>query len=211
MPPFYNLLLDLMGQTKLPEFFHHDDYFIDEKVGFLKFSNAYKVFDDQGQQIGNITQQVPAFHKVLRLFFSKALFPFTLNIVDANEQLVASIQRGWTFWMSKIQILDANGVVVGGIKQKLKLFKPLFHITDANGQVLAEIKGDWKAWNFRIVDTSDREIGTITKKWAGAFREVFTTADKYRVNIAKECPEDINKMAIVAGAITIDMVLKEAK
>jgi uncharacterized protein YxjI len=76
---------------------------------------------------------------------------------------------------------------------------------------LAEIKGDWKAWNFTIVDAAGRELGIITKKWAGAFKEIFTTADKYRVNIAKECPEDVNKIAIVAGAITIDMVLKESK
>jgi uncharacterized protein YxjI len=200
-----------MGQTKLPEFFHCDDYFIDEKVGLLKFANAYKVFNQDGQQIGNIRQEVPLWHKFLRLLLDKRMFPFTLNIADANEQVVASIHRGWTFWMSKIEIRDANGVLVGGIKQKFKLMKPLFHILDANGQILAEIKGDWKAWNFRIVDTAERELGTITKKWAGAFKEVFTSADKYRVSIARECPEDINKMAIVAGAITIDMVLKESK
>lgn len=200
-----------MGQTKLPEFFHCDDYFIDEKVGLLKFANAYKVFNQDGQQIGNIRQEVPLLHKFLRLLLDKRIFPFTLNIVDTNEQVVASIHRGWTFWMSKIEIRDTNGVVVGGIKQKFKFMKPLFHILDANNEVLAEIKGDWKAWNFKIVDSSERELGAITKKWAGAFKEVFTTADKYRVTIAKECPEDINKMAIVAGAITIDMVLKESK
>ncbi|MCF6407616.1 scramblase [Chitinophaga filiformis] len=200
-----------MGQTKLPEFFHCDDYFIDEKVGLLKFANAYKVFNQDGQQIGNIRQVVPLWHKFLRLLLDKRMFPFTLNIADANEQVVASIHRGWTFWMSKIEIRDMNGVVVGGIKQKFKFMKPLFHILDANGAVLAEIKGDWKAWNFQIVDSADRELGAISKKWAGAFKEVFTTADKYRVTIAKECPEDVNKMAIVAGAITIDMVLKESK
>ncbi len=200
-----------MGQTKLPAFFHCDDYFIDEKVGLLKFANAYKVFNQDGQQIGNIRQEVPLLHKFLRIILDKRIFPFTLNIVDTNEQVVASIHRGWTFWMSKIEIRDVNGFVIGGIKQKFKLLKPLFHITGANEELLAEIKGDWKAWNFKIVDPADRELGAITKKWAGAFKEVFTTADKYRVTIAEECPEDINKMAIVAGAITIDMVLKEAK
>lgn len=200
-----------MGRTKLPVFFHRDDYFIDEKVGLLKFANAYKVFDHDGQQIGRIQQEVPLMHKFLRVILDKKIFPFTLSIIDANEQVVASIHRGWTFWMSKIEIRDMNNVVVGGIRQKFKLLKPLFRIVDANDQPLAEIKGDWKAWNFTIIDNNGGELGTITKKWAGAFREVFTTADKYRVSIAKECPEDVNKMAIVAGAITIDMVLKESK
>jgi uncharacterized protein YxjI len=200
-----------MGQTKLPDFFQCDDYFIDEKIGLLKFSNNYKVFNEVGVQIGNVRQDVPFAHKLLRMFLNKSMMPFMLNIVDANEQTVASIHRGWTFWMSKIEIKDANGVVVGGIKQKFKFLKPLFFILDAHGNTLAEIKGDWKAWNFTIVDAAGRELGIITKKWAGAFKEIFTTADKYRVNIAKECPEDVNKIAIVAGAITIDMVLKESK
>jgi uncharacterized protein YxjI len=200
-----------MGQTNLPEFFKCDDYFIDEKVGLLKFSNAYKVYNDQGTQIGNIQQTVPLWHKLLRLFLNKAVFPFTLDITDMNGVVIASIQRGWTFWFSKIEILDGNGVKIGGIKHKFKLFKPLFHITDQFDAVIAQIKGDWKAWNFSIVDGNEKALGSINKKWAGFMKEAFTTADKYRVIIEKDCPEDVNKIAIVAGAITIDMVLKESK
>jgi uncharacterized protein YxjI len=200
-----------MGQTTLPEFFKCDDYFIDEKVGLLKFSNAYKVYNDQGTQIGNVQQVVPVWHKILRLFLNKAMFPFTLDIMDMNGVVVASVQRGWTFWMSKIQILDANGVQIGAIKQKFKLMKPLFHILDQYDATIAQIKGDWKAWNFNIVDANEKALGTINKKWAGFMKEAFTTADKYRVIIEKDCPEDVNKIAIVAGAITIDMVMKESK
>lgn len=200
-----------MGQANLPPFFNYSDYFIDEKIGLFKFSNAYKVYDDQGQQIGNIQQTVPVWHKLLRLFISKAILPFTLDIKEMDDTVVATIHRKSTFWMSKITILDGSGTPIGGIKHKFKLFKPLFHITDANGNVIAEIKGDWKAWNFTVFDTNGNELGQITKKWAGVLKEVFTTADKYRVTIGKECPEDIRKIAIVAGAITIDMVLKESK
>lgn len=200
-----------MGQTNLPDFFKNDDYFIDEKVGLIKFSNAYKVYGQNGEQIGNVQQVVPVWHKILRLFLNKAMFPFTLDIKDMNDVVLASIQRGWTFWMSKIKIVDANGVEIGGIKQKFKFLKPTFLITDQYGQTIAEIKGDWKAWNFNIVDGNEKQLGTITKKWAGILKEAFTTADKYRVTIEKDCPEDINKIAIVAGAITIDMVLKESK
>ncbi|SFD45397.1 Scramblase [Chitinophaga sp. CF118] len=200
-----------MGQTNLPEFFKCDDYFIDEKVGLLKFSNAYKVYNEQGQQIGNVQQTVPLWHKFLRLFLSKAIFPFTLDITDMNNVVVASIQRGWTFWTSKILILDGNGTQIGGIKQKFAFMKPLYHITNQYGETIAQIKGDWKAWNFSIVDSNEKALGTISKKWAGILKEAFTTADKYRVTIEKDCPEDVNKIAIVAGAITIDMVQKEAK
>ena len=200
-----------MGQTNLPPFFLHDEFLIDEKVGLLKFSNAYKVYDTQGIQIGNIQQVVPVWHKILRLFLNKAMFPFTLDIKDMNDVVVATIRRGWTFWMSKIDILDANGEKIGGLKHKLKFFKPTFLINNQFDETIAQIQGDWKAWNFTIVDPAEKQLGTITKKWNGVLKEAFTTADKYHVSIDKDCPEDLNKIAIVAGAITIDMVMKESK
>lgn len=77
--------------------------------------------------------------------------------------------------------------------------------------LIAEITGDWKAWNFKITDASNNQIGTISKKWAGAMQEIFTTADKYNVNINADYSNLENKIVILSGAITIDMVLKESK
>jgi hypothetical protein len=42
-------------------------------------------------------------------------------------------------------------------------------------------------------------------------QEIFTSADKYNVNINTDFSSMENKVAILAGAITIDMVLKESK
>ncbi|MFC2110973.1 phospholipid scramblase-related protein [Bacteroidota bacterium] len=73
------------------------------------------------------------------------------------------------------------------------------------------IAGDWKAWNFTIKNSADAQIGTISKKWAGAVKEIFTTADKYNVNIESNFANETAKVLVVSSAITIDMVLKEAK
>jgi uncharacterized protein YxjI len=194
-----------------PEFFESNEYFIDEKVGYFKFSNEYKVYDGTATPVGRIVQRVSGWHKVLRLFLNKAMFPFTLEIVDNNDAVLVTIKRGWTFWMSKITILDAEGNVSGLIKQKFKLLKPRFQILNAEGEQIAEINGDWKAWNFGITDNNGRAIGFINKKWAGVAKELFTSADKYQVTIIPEYAEDQNKVNIVATAITIDMVLKENK
>jgi uncharacterized protein YxjI len=194
-----------------PEFFESNEYFIDEKVNFLKFHNEYKVYDNTATQVGSIVQRVSGWHKFLRLFLNKALFPFTLEIIDNNQKVLVTIRRGWTFWLSKITILDGEGALIGSIKQKFRLLKPRFQIFDNVGAVLAEINGDWKAWNFSITDAQGNSIGAINKKWAGIGKELFTTADKYYVTIVPEYAEDHNKIAIVATAITIDMVLKESK
>ncbi|MDR2768894.1 MAG: hypothetical protein LBB82_11280 [Treponema sp.] len=192
-------------------FFENNDYFIDEKVAFLKFTNAYKVYNSGGEQIGAIQETMHGGLKLLSLFVNKAFFPFKLNILDTEGKVLATIKRGWTFFMSKIQVLNAEGSPVASIKQQFKLFKPTFHIFDMGERPLASITGDWKAWNFTITDAGGSQIGTITKKWNGILKEAFTTADKYIVSIKPGVAEDSGKIAIVATAITIDMVLKESK
>jgi uncharacterized protein YxjI len=192
-------------------FFESNDYFVDEKVNFFKFGNTYKVFNDKGEDIGTINQKLTTGQKILRLFLKKPMLPFLLEIRNSQDQLEASITRGWTFFLSKIEIKDGNGEVIGIIKQKFKLFKPTFKIYDQADQLIAEISGDWKAWNFTIFDALNNQIGSISKKWAGAMKEIFTTADKYNVHIDSVHANQKNKIAILASAITIDMVLKESK
>lgn len=193
------------------DFFKGHSYFIDEKVNFFKFENVYQVYNDSGQSIGSVRQKISLGHKVLRILINKAILPFKLEIVNTDEQLEATISRGWTFFMSKIQIHDANENLIGAVNQKFKFFKPVFKIFNNSEIQIAEISGDWKAWNFTIKNESGAQIGTISKKWAGAMKEIFTSADKYNVNIDSHYANQQNKVTILASAITIDMVLKESK
>ncbi|MCP9749830.1 LURP-one-related/scramblase family protein [Ferruginibacter sp. HRS2-29] len=194
-----------------PDFFETNNYFIDEKLAFFKFTNAYRVYDETGMEIGLIRQRLSAGQKALRLLLNKAMLPFMLEVCDMDGNVLVTIRRGWTFWMSKITLTDGFGNPVGSIKQKFKFLKPTFKILDETNTEIADITGDWKGWNFAIVDERQQNIGTITKKWNGILKEAFTTADKYIVSIVPEYAENRRKMAIVSTAITIDMVLKESK
>jgi uncharacterized protein YxjI len=197
--------------SRAQDFFKHNDYFIDEKVAFLKFTNAYKVYSGNGDTIGAIRESMSGGLKALSLLLNKAFFPFKLDILDAEEHVLATIKRGWTLFMSKIEVLDADGSIIALINQKFKLLKPTFNILDPQGSPIASITGDWKAWNFTIVDSGGSQKGTITKKWAGILKEAFTTADKYIVSINPGAETDARKIAIISTAISIDMVLKESK
>ena len=192
-------------------FFDANSFFIDEKVNLFKFENQYNVFNDKGENVGAIKQKLTTGQKALRLLLKKPMLSFLLEIHNAQGGVEATISRGWTFWMSKITIADANGTVLGTIKQKFKFFKPTFQIFNPAEVLIAEITGDWKAWNFTIQDAKGAQIGVISKKWAGALKEIFTTADKYNVMISPDYLDRESKIAILAGAITIDMVLKESK
>ena len=193
------------------DFFNGHDYFIDEEIHFFKFGNVYNIFNETGENIGAVKQTVSFGQKLLILLIGKPVLPFKLEIVNNDDELQATISRGWTFLMSKISVSDPDGNELAYIQQKYKLFKPTFRILDTSGQLIAEIKGDWKAWAFQIKDTNDTEIGTINKKWAGAMREIFTHADKYNVHINPDYTQSKHKVAILSAAITIDMVLKNQK
>ena len=193
-------------------FFQSNSFFIDEKVNMFKFENAYNVYNETGEHIGAVTQRLSVGEKLLRLLVNKTMLPFRLVVQAHNGNVLTTIQRGWTFWMSKIEILDSEDKVIAYVKQKFKFFKPEFHILNASEQLLATITGDWKAWNFDIKDASQKQVGTISKNWAGAVKEIFTTADKYNVSIDPAFSSSLeHKQAIVSCAITIDMVLKESK
>ncbi len=192
-------------------FFHSNSYFIDEKVNFFQFENAFKIFDAYGKEVGSINQKISGWHKFLRLLLKKSMLPFYFEIRDREGVMQAKISRGWTFWLSKITVADANGATIAFIYQKFTFFTPAFHIHNANDQKIAEITGDWMAWNFDIKDNSGQLVGNIDKKWGGAMKEIFTTADKYNVRINDEYPESNDKAAILSAAIAIDMILKESK
>ena len=192
-------------------FFESHSYFIDEKVNVLDFENCYQVYDEKGDSIGSIKQKLSKLQILRTLIFDKRMLPFVLEIKNSDGQLEASISRGWTFWLPIITIKNAHGIAIGTIKQKFNLFQPTFKLFNTEEVLVAEIKGDLLAWNFKICDASNKEIGTISKKWAGVFKEIFTSADKYNVNIDSNYSNMENKILILSCAITIDMVLKESK
>lgn len=195
----------------MKKFFDHKNYIINQKVQFLKVANEYQVLDDTGNPIGKVKERIGGAAMLLRFLINKAMLPFKLEIVDNNEQIQATISRGFTFFMSKITVTMPDGTPPFYIKQRFKLMSAGFTILDSSEQKIGDISGDWKAWNFSITDISGAEIGRVNKKWGGALKELFTTADKYMVSFDKNEMEYHKKVAIISAAITIDMVLKDGK
>ena len=189
----------------------NNDFLIDEKVGMFKFENQYKIFNDEGHQLGRVQQRMSLGQKFLRMIISPAALPFKIEIYDEKDSMILKVSRGWTFWMSKITIEDAQGMVLGYVKQKFKLFTPKFEVLDSQNMLLAELKGDWKARDFQLKNSQGQTLATINKKWNGAMKEIFTTADKYKVSIDGTLVNDTLKKIVLSSAITIDMVLKERK
>ena len=84
-----------------------------------------------------------------------------------------------------------------------------FRVLNADDQELCMLKGKWTGWEFRFVK-DNREFASVTKKWQGPGREMFTSADNYILQISEDVPAENPIRQLIMGAVMcIDMVLKE--
>ena len=193
----------------MSELFNRDLFFVKERVGFLKMANAYDLFDENGGKIGEAKEDVGGiFRKLLHI---AGFTRFSLDFFDATGARVMGIRRPFAFFMPKFAVEDHDGTPLGTYQKKLTLLKPEFKLFDPSGTLFASLKGDWKGWNFSLVDNAGIELAKITKKWAGLGKELFTSADNYIISLSQPDVPLPLKQVILAAGIGIDMALKEKK
>ena len=185
------------------------EFFITENTGLTRAENSYKVFDSEGNMVGMLQESIPNFFKrVLKFTPLKNLLSFRIVFTDNNKQNIFTLNRSFTFLLSKVFVKDIDGKTLGCFKQRLRLWRGRFDLLSDTGQFMVSIKGDWRDWNFKILDKQKNKVGVINKKMEGFFREIFTTNDSYLVKIERAVsPQE--KALLLSSAVVIDMVLKE--
>src|SRR6266511_2492910 len=166
----------------------HSKFVVDQKAKLIELRNEYSIYDESGNRIGSVIQVGQSF--LTRL----------LRLVLKGDSLLGV----------KLEIREANGTVIGRIAAKIRLGKARMAITDPAERVLGEVRAEnLRAWNFNVQDATGRLIARVDKKWAGA-RELFTTADKYRVELDPNLPDPLRSL-VVASCLAIDTLLKQQK
>jgi uncharacterized protein YxjI len=189
--------------------FNDSIYLVKEATGLMKAGNSYLVYDSKGNKIGFLQEEIHGiFNKMLKFSPLKTLLSFKINFYDDNKQIILSLSRPFTIFLSRVNIFDNDRKKLGYFKQTLKLWSGKFDIYDNSNKFIATIKGDWRDWNFKILDNKKTKIGEINKKWSGIIKEIFTTDDAYAIKLNENLPVD-EKILIIASATVIDMVLKE--
>ncbi|MCA8968538.1 MAG: oxidoreductase [Planctomycetes bacterium] len=185
-------------------------YLVRERIGLAKLHEAFDIFDaTDGTFLASAVENASAMRKALKLLVHKNLLPFEIDLKDANQNTVLVIERGITFLRSRIRVLDPQGSLIGTFKQRLLSVGGRFELFDADDRKVADLKGNFIGWNFTFVDESGANLGTVTKKWAGVGKELFTSADNYIVALADSVDPVGTGPLLLAAALCIDMVLKE--
>ena len=187
-------------------------FFIKEQTRLLKLTDAYDILNPAtGQKIGIAKEEPPTWAKWLRLVVKKHQLPTAIHVYENESQPpVLSIKRGFTFIRAKIRVFAGDGRSLGYFRSKLISIGGGFHVFDHADQQVAEVKGNWKGWDFKFLNKSGREVGTVTKKWAGLGKELFTSADNYVISLSdlSEASPDAAALLLAAG-LAIDVVYKE--
>lgn len=187
-------------------------FLVKERVGLLKLTDAYDILDPAtGRNLGLAKEEPPTWAKWLRLVVEKHRLPTAINIYETEGQPpVVSIKRGFTFIRSKINVVAGDGRSLGYLKSKLLTIGGGFHVYDHADRAVAEVKGNLVGWEFRFLNQSGREIGTVSKKWAGLAKELFSSADTYVIALTdlSSAGPDAASLLLAAG-LAIDIVYKE--
>ena len=188
-------------------------YLIKEHARILKLVDKYDIFDpNTGEQIGIVKDEPSSFLKYLRLIMKKRFLPTTVNIYENEDSApLFSIRKHMPFIRSKVEVIDGTGTPIGYFKSKILTIGGGFNVFDMQDNKIADIKGDWKGWNFKFLNSSGAEIGTVTKKWAGIGKEMFTTADTYMISIDEGSSDHKTNMMLLAAGLAIDVVFKERR
>ena len=188
-----------------------DVLLISQKPKLIEVTNEYSIFDEEGAQIGVIRQEGQSkARKALRFVTSVDQFlTHRLSVYNASGEKTLELTRPAKFLKSTVRVTDGDGRAVGSIVQQNVVGKKRFNLEGSNGETLGSIDAEnlW-SWDFAINDSDGREVGRITKKWAGILKEGFTTADKYMLNISAEVSGDLRLM-MVASAAGVDLALKQ--
>lgn len=184
---------------------------VNQKAKLIELTNQYAIRDENGNDLGRIEQEGQGkLKKAVRLIGSFDQFmTHTLGVYDAAGNRLLQLTRPRKVFKSRLEVEDAGGRKVGEIVQKNVFGKINFDFVDAGGRTVGQIRAEnWRAWNFSIVDDTEREIARITKKFAGPLKGMFTTADNYVVEIDGGVTGDLRLFAL-AAACGVDTALKQ--
>ncbi|XP_017101333.2 phospholipid scramblase 3-like [Drosophila bipectinata] len=171
-------------------------------------NRKYEVFLPNGQQVLYASQDndfvdrnfLPAHH-------------MTINVTTTPEKkVVMHVARPEDVFCEskvKVDVFGPTGNFLARIKLKSKVFTASYKVVDDKRNLLFKIEENG-AFQPEYIVTNPRgqEVGRISKKFAGLFQEMFTSADNFKVTFSPTA--NVETKAIIFGAtLLIDAVSHE--
>ena len=137
--------------------------------------------------------------------FLQQLRPFELMVSDEQHNIRLRVKRPFRFMLHEVTVMNGYEMVLGRVVKRFTFFNRVYEVKDADDRTLFELKGPlFKPWTFKI-ENALGQVGVITKKWSGLFKEAMTDADNFGLKLEKDIPA--SQKAVLLGAVfLIDFV-----
>jgi uncharacterized protein YxjI len=166
--------------------------------------NQYASLDADGNELGSIVEKAGGFFDHLRRGFLRSHRSLEVGVFDRTRARVLLLTRPFFFFFSRLSILGPQGEPVGCVERRFGVLYKRYDLLDSLGHRFAQIAGPrWRLWTFPI-DGANGITATISKKWSGVFREVFSDADTFRIEFGAGGWSEEQRAVILAAAIAID-------
>ena len=191
--------------------FNGSSFFVKEHIGMFKAANNYDILDPQSNKM--ILQcrepSLSLFTKLLRFSEYKKFTPFDFHISNIAGQTLLQIKKGWTFLRVTVDIFDSAGTLIGHLQRPIFSIRPKLFVLDTSKNKVGELSGSFLGWSFTFKYQGE-EQASVSKKWAGIGKELFTSADNYMLTINENvAPNHNSRSLIFASVFCIDMLFKE--
>ncbi len=189
----------------------HSQLFIQQKKELAEIlidwetKNQYAIFDAQQTQLGLILERAGGAGDFIRRAFLRSHRPFDVRVTDAQGAHRLSLTRPFFFLFSTLKIEDEHGRVLGNVRRRFGVIYKRYDLLDATERVFASIKSPrWRLWTFPVAGADGHREATISKKWKGALREIFTDADTFSVDFGHFGWTTDERAVLLGAAISID-------
>lgn len=196
-------------QTGLASVLLHPSLMVQRKLEILNIvagfeqANMYSIKSPKNSaDFGSIAEDNAG---IMGMFKRQALHtrrPMNANVLDQHGSVVLRIERPFKWLLnSKIIAKRPDGSVIGGVRQEWHLWRRRYVLfLGKNETEFGTIDGELLAWNFDVLNLSNRIIANITKNFQGIAKEIFADAGQYLVNLE---PDLTIKMRAVVLACTV--------
>jgi len=183
---------------------------VSQKRKLIELTNEYDIYGRDGAVIGTVVEvNQSGLKKAARFLTSLDQFmTHTLEVRDSAGQVLMVLTRPAKIMKSTLVVSHPNGSELGRLVQRNMFGKIRFGLEAGGAEVGSLNAQNWIAWNFQLQDSTGREIGRITKTFEGFLTTMFTTADKYSVELDPHLTEPLKSLAI-AAALCVDTALKQ--
>lgn len=168
-------------------------------------SNRYVLLGPNQQQIGYVAERKRGiWAKILRGFF-RSHRGFEVDIFNPARQPIMHLARAFFWIFSDLEVTRMDGRRLGNVRRRFGILYKKYDLEDEGGRIFARVESPlWRLWEFPVLNSNEQQVATISKRWGGMLREIFTDADTYRIDFGAQSWTPAQRAVLLAAAISID-------